>query len=249
MSNLKQSNAARNTPGRPVRSRKKFKLARKVLAQPAPDFSKVASKSRPTLTDDVMGEVRPATQSVELLLKGYRSAILKSRTIGKPVSFRVDVDPNGKTVVTRFEPITAAQKLPSESDPELQAALSAARERGRLRAADILDSEDMLSADAFARLLRTTRVTINAKRQSGQVLGLDGAKRGFRYPTWQLNIEGRPFAELEALHERLGGPWAVYRFLVQPHGELQGLSGLEALELGQTSDVFEAVESMGRDFR
>jgi hypothetical protein len=61
---------------------------------------------------------------------------------------------------------------------ELQDALAAARERGRLRAADILSSEDMLSAEDFAKLLGTTRVTVNTKRQSGQILGLDGAKRG-----------------------------------------------------------------------
>lgn len=44
----------------------------------------------------------------------------------------------------------------------------------------------MLSADAFADLLGVTRVTVNTKRQDGQVLGLDGAKRGFRFPAWQL---------------------------------------------------------------
>jgi hypothetical protein len=41
-------------------------------------------------------------------------------------------------------------------------------------------------------MLGTTRVTVNTKRQSGQVLGLDGAKRGFRFPVWQLDAEGKP---------------------------------------------------------
>jgi len=231
MSNLKQGIATRHASGRSAKSRKKPKVAGKGLVQSAP----AAPKAAP--------------QGVKLLLKGYKSAILKSRTFGKPVSFRVNVDPKGKAVLTRFEVMEAPAGSPSAPGPELMAALSAARERGRLRAADILDSKDMLSAEAFAKLLRTTRVTVNAKRQGGQILGLDGAKRGFRYPTWQLDGEGRPFAELEALHERLGGPWAVYRFLVQPHGELDGLSGLEALELGRTKAVFDAVESIGRDFR
>jgi hypothetical protein len=57
------------------------------------------------------------------------------------------------------------------------------------------------------------------------------------------------YAELAALHERLGGPWAVYRFLVQPHGELDGLTGREALERGKVKAALEAAESVGRDFR
>jgi hypothetical protein len=55
--------------------------------------------------------------------------------------------------------------------------------------------------------------------------------------------------ELPALHERLGGPWAVYRFLVQPHGELAGLTGREALERGKVEAALEAAESVGRTFR
>lgn len=134
------------------------------------------------------------------------------------------------------EPVVEAAQAP---DAELGAALAAARERGRLRAAEILGGDDMLNADAFAKVLGTTRATVNTKRQAGQVLGLDGAKRGFRFPVWQLNAEGKPYAELSMLHERLGGPWAVYRFLVQPHGELDGLTGREALERGKAKAALE----------
>jgi hypothetical protein len=188
---------------------------------------------------------------VKALLQGYGDAIAKSRTAGQRVSFRVDVDPEGETVVTPFEgAVAAAQPILEETtDPELPAALAAARERGRLRAAEVLGADDMLSADAFAKILGTTRVTVNTKRRSGQVLGLDGAKRGFRFPVWQLDAEGKPYAELAMLHERLGGPWAVYRFLVQPHGELDGLTGREALERGRVKATLEAAESIGRDFR
>jgi hypothetical protein len=187
---------------------------------------------------------------MKALLEGYGDAIAKSSTTGRRVSFRVDVDPEGSTIMTPVEekapaaePIKATAKV-----PELQAALAAARDRGRLRAAEILASEDMLSADAFAEMLGTTRMTVNTKRQSGQVLGLDGAKRGFRFPVWQLNADGKPYAELAELHERLGGPWAVYRFLVQPHGELGGLTGREVLDRGKFKAALEASESVGRNF-
>ena len=187
------------------------------------------------------------------LLQGYGDAVARSRTVGRRVSFRVDVDPEGEAVVTPVEDAIVTPEPAEEEaqvpDGELEAALAAARERGQLRAAEILGRDDMLSADAFAKMLGTTRVTVNTKRQSGQVLGLDGAKRGFRFPAWQLDAEGKPYAELAVLHERLGGPWAVYRFLVQPHGELDGLTGREALERGKVKAALEAAESVGRDFR
>jgi hypothetical protein len=190
---------------------------------------------------------------MKALLQQYGEAIIRSQTAGRAVSFRVDIDPAGATTVTPVEEVAPAQAhLPEETgmpDAELQDALAGARERGRLRAAEILGADDMLSAEAFAKLLGTTRVTVNTKRQSGQLLGIDGAKRGFRFPIWQLDAEGKPFAELAALHERLGGAWAVYRFLVQPHGELDGLTGREALERGKSKTVLEAAESAGRDFR
>ncbi|SIT56162.1 conserved hypothetical protein [Mesorhizobium prunaredense] len=188
-------------------------------------------------------------RSVKVLLQQFEDAVDRSRAAGRAVSFRVDVDPEGATTVTPVEEITPAQTRVMEEaglpDPELRDALAAARARGRLRAAEILVADDMLSAEAFAELLGTTRVTVNTKRQSGQLLGLDGAKRGFRFPVWQLDADGRPYSELAALHERLGGAWAVYRFLVQPHGELDGLTGRDALEQGKTKAALEVAESVG----
>ena len=192
---------------------------------------------------------------VKPLLQGYGEAFARSREEGHSVSFRVDVDPDGDATITPVSEPTAKHEVvpveePVEASSELQRALAAARERGRIRASEVLVGEDMLSAEAFAKLLGTSRVTVNAKRQNGQVLGLDGAKRGFRFPVWQLDREGKPYADLPTLHEELGGPWAVYRFLVQPHGALDGLTGREALERGRAKAVLAAAESIGRgDFR
>lgn len=175
------------------------------------------------------------------------------------MSFRVDVDPSGAHTFAPLEAHAAASaRGASDAIPvaeprafasSLPSALAAARERGRLRAAEILSDPEMLSADAFAELLGTTRPTVNAKRQNGRLLGLDGAKRGFRFPTWQLDRDGRPYGELPALFERLGGAWAVYRFLVQPHAALGGLTGREALERGRSRQAIAAAESVARDFR
>ena len=190
----------------------------------------------------------------KVLLERYQEAIARSRKIGHRVSFRVEVDP-----AAGAQTITPVEEQPSASDDafpvadagtpdtELEAALAAARERGRKRVAEIVAGEDMLSADAFAKLLGTSRVTVNAKRQSGKVLGIDGAKRGFRFPAWQLDKDGRPFGALPALHARLGNSaWAVYRFLVSRHGALDGRSGLRALQQGDDVAVLAAADGMAR---
>ena len=51
------------------------------------------------------------------------------------------------------------------------------------------------------------------------------------------------------LFERFGdSPWAVYRFLVQSHPELDGETGRDALRKGRTADVIEAAESVAETF-
>ncbi|MER9063965.1 XRE family transcriptional regulator [Mesorhizobium sp. M0698] len=189
----------------------------------------------------------------KVLLERYQEAIARSRKIGHRVSFRVEVDPtaDAQTITPVEEQPIAADVFPVEDtgkpDAELEAAVAAARERGRKRVAEIVAGEDMLSAEAFAKLLGTSRVTVNAKRQSGQVLGIDGAKRGFRFPVWQLDKDGRPFGTLPALHETLGNSaWAVYRFLVSRHGALDGRTGLRALQQGDDASVLVAAEGKAR---
>ncbi|MER8931136.1 XRE family transcriptional regulator [Mesorhizobium sp. M0859] len=189
----------------------------------------------------------------KVLLERYQEAIARSRKIGHRVSFRVEVDPtaDAQTITPVEEQPIAADVFPVEDtgkpDAELEAAVAAARERGRKRVAEIVAGDDMLSAEAFAKLLGMSRVTVNAKRQSGQVLGIDGAKRGFRFPVWQLDKDGRPFGTLPALHETLGNSaWAVYRFLVSRHGALDGRTGLRALQQGDDASVLAAAEGMAR---
>ncbi|TIT74421.1 MAG: XRE family transcriptional regulator, partial [Mesorhizobium sp.] len=113
----------------------------------------------------------------KVLLERYQEAIARSRKIGHRVSFRVEVDPaaGAQTITPVEEQPSASDAFPVEDrgkpDAELEAALAKARECGRKRVAEIVAGEDMLSAEAFAKLLGTSRVTVNAKRQNGQVLG------------------------------------------------------------------------------
>jgi hypothetical protein len=176
---------------------------------------------------------------VKALLAGYGKAMAESQAAGRTVSFRVEVDPTGDTAVTPLEEPAA------DTADDLAAALDEARARGKVRAATILAGDDMLSADQFAALLGISRMTVNTRRQNHQVLGLDGAKRGFRFPAWQVGEDGKPFAALPRLFERLGGgPWSVYRFLIQSHPELDGMTGREALRRGKADEALSVADSI-----
>ncbi|MFM2045886.1 MAG: hypothetical protein RLY86_4462 [Pseudomonadota bacterium] len=184
------------------------------------------------------------------LLQGFGEAVARSQATGQAVRLQVDVAPDGTATVSHVNPATASASFPVETvadpDPALQAALAAARARGRVRAGEILAGADMVNAEELAKLLGTTRVTVNAKRRNGQVLGLEGARRGFRFPVWQINADGKPYAALPTLLKHLGAPWAVYRFLIQPHGALDGLTGRRALEEGREEEVVAAAAGMAR---
>jgi hypothetical protein len=185
-------------------------------------------------------------------LESLAAAIEQAQTVGGSVRFTVDVTAKGHAAISAVDPIATESKslLNSRSiGAGLDRALTMARERGRKRVAEILSGKDMLSADQMAQLLGTTRMTINTKRRNHQLLGLEGATRGFRFPQWQIAEDGKPFGALRALFDRLGGsPWAVYRFLVQHHAELGGLTGREALAKGRSADVIESAESVAEAF-
>jgi hypothetical protein len=184
--------------------------------------------------------------------KAYARAVRLSRRTGKDVRFVVDIRPDGAARVTGLAEDSAGfavQHRAAAGRSELARALADARGRGQLRVAEILAGPEMLSADDFAARLGTTRATINAWRHKNQVLGLEGATRGFRFPAWQVGPDGKPFRALPQLFDRLGGDtWDVYRFLVQHHSELGGLTGREALQKGHVKEVVEAAESVAQAF-
>jgi hypothetical protein len=178
--------------------------------------------------------------------------LVRALRTGGPVSveLRMSRGPQSGVVQARADTAPRKQEVRGQAgDAELQTQLAAARRRGRDLAGQILRSDEMMSADEFANLLGTTRMTVNVKRQKHEVLGLQGATRGFRYPRWQIDDTGRPFGALPRLFEVLGNDsWSVYRFLVQHHPELDGLTGREALGKGQVGEVLEVAQSVLRDF-
>lgn len=132
-------------------------------------------------------------------------------------------------------------------DDELEAALRDARARGEARAAEVLAAPDMLGADDFAGLIGATRETVRQKLKRREILGLQGAKRGVRYPAWQVTRDGGLLPGLPTVFELLGdSPWAVFRFLTQPSPALEGEAPKDRLRRGKVAEVLDLAESQAR---
>jgi len=175
------------------------------------------------------------------VLSGYFDAIKRVEHTGKPVRVTFVVKSSKAEPQVEFEDVT-----PAKPDV-LDLALGAAKARGAARIAEILKGPEMLSADQFADEIGATRETVNRKRRRHEILGLEGAKRGVRFPRWQLGKDGELIEGLPKLFDALGGrPWAVYRFLLQHHGELNGNTGLDIMRAGRFEDAVAAAQSASR---
>ncbi len=181
-------------------------------------YQRIAAKGR------VLGKV----------ITGYADTAAKAKRTGRTCSFTFTVTPDGEAKVVAEE---------TDDDP-LGAALARARARGISKVAAILNSADMLTARDFGSLIGASHETINVKRRRHELLGLEGATRGVRYPRWQITDVGLPLPGLPKLFEVLGGqPWTVYRFLRTVHAELGGRTALEALKAGQVDAVVGVVRN------
>lgn len=180
---------------------------------PIPSYRRLADKAGP----------------IGRLLADYADALARAEREGREVSLTVQVSPDGAAATT---------PAPSASADPLEAALAAARGRGEAKVAQVLKGEDMLTGRDFGALIGASHETVNAKRRRHEVLGLEGATRGVRYPRWQVTDEGLPLPGLARLFEALGDqPWTVHRFLRTAHAELGGGTALDALKAGQVEAV------------
>ncbi|SEE70511.1 hypothetical protein SAMN05444161_6783 [Rhizobiales bacterium GAS191] len=198
------------------------------------------SSAQISLRPDLMKGIVARKAAAKGVLSGFGRAALQAERSGKPVRMTVVVEPEATS------PQIAVEEVPTQAGDALDVALAAARIRGAARVADILNGADMLSADDFADEIGSTRETVHQKRRRHEVLGLEGPKRGVRFPKWQLSRSGELLPGLSLLFEALGShPWAVFRFLLNEHPELDGSTGLEALRAGRISDVIAVAETIG----
>lgn len=150
-----------------------------------------------------------------------------------------------KTDFTQCIPQSAPPGTAEQAEEkEFNDAMAAALERGRTTSARLLSGPDMLTSDQFAALLGVSRETVNRLRARHELLGLQGAKRGFKYPDWQI-VDGRPLKGLPQLHALMhDSPWAVYRFLLEEHDSLGGRRALDLLKKGRVEIVLQAAEAL-----
>ncbi|MBV9736049.1 MAG: hypothetical protein JO209_09070 [Acidisphaera sp.] len=172
------------------------------------------------------------------VLTTYAHALVRAERMGEPLEIVITVPAN------RGEP--AVKQRPAQGDA-LDRALRAAQQRGAVRVAEIMKSPVMLTARAFGQLIGASHETVNQKRNAGEILALEGTTRGFRYPKWQVTDDGRLLPGLaDLIRELPGGPWGVYRFLVQPHDELNGRTGLDALKANHVHQVLDLALGISR---
>ncbi len=131
-----------------------------------------------------------------------------------------------------------------EPEATLTEALAVARKRGTAVKEALLADPDMLNTAAIADLLGMSEEGVRLKRKRHEILGLESAKRGIRYPAWQV-LEGRQvLPALPRLFAMLGDdPWRLFRFLQQHHSELGGARALDALRQGRIDGVLAAAEN------
>jgi hypothetical protein len=140
----------------------------------------------------------------------------------------------------------AEAERPELTPAAARAALRRAYTRGADAAAELLAGPDMLSSDQIAERLGLSREAVLQKRRRGELLGIEGAKRGVRFPAWQVRPDGLPIAALRELHDVLGEPWAVFRFLRQQHPELGMQSGLQvAADRRRAAELVDLARSIG----
>jgi hypothetical protein len=193
---------------------------------------------------NVLKTLAARQSTVKNLVDRFGKLIAHTQKSGQAGGFTVMIDAKGNP---KFEPLPDRAPPAAADGDRLEAALDAARERGRVRSAQILDQSDMLTAEAFAGRLGVSRMTVNARRQKHELLGLDGAKRGFRFPAWQVDEDGKAYDVLPKLFDLLGGnPWTVYRFLTQRHAALEGVAAKDALHQGKVTQVLQAAESLAQ---
>jgi hypothetical protein len=216
------------------------------------DRQATAKPNRPALTREASGgqvvRVRAGDQMVEVpvtkgrferiarqkrvvgkVISGYADAVAKAERTGLDLIIAYRVKPDGQV----FEVVEAK---PAASP--LDAAVARAKTGGAAKVSEILKGSDMLTARDFGPLIGASHETVNAKRKRHEILGLEGATRGVKYPRWQVTEAGLPLPGLPRLFEALGAqPWTVYRFLKTPHAELGGKTALEALKAGQVEAV------------
>lgn len=142
----------------------------------------------------------------------------------------------------------SSDELPKHSLAEQRATLAQVRAGSKpfadyrsLDAADLqaILAQETVSAEVLAGHMEVERQTIDQRRARGELLALQGSKRGNRYPRWQS--EPRLWKTLPPALMLLRGenPWDVFAFLQGHYPALGGRTPLDLLREGDTKVVMD----------
>lgn len=99
-----------------------------------------------------------------------------------------------------------------EMDADVAAAVARAQQRGTETAANILKQSEMQTGEDVARRMGMSRQAVHKAAVTNKLLALEGAKRGLRFPDWQLDEAGVRRAGLLEVLDLVGNGWEAWRF-------------------------------------
>jgi hypothetical protein len=103
-------------------------------------------------------------------------------------------------------------------------------------------SYEMLTSQQVADRLDVTTQTINRRRRTHRLFGLElEGQPSYHYPAWQF--EGNVQSTLPLVLKELAGKrsWDIYLFLLRQEGLLRGKSPLSLLRMGEIDEVIRVV--------
>jgi hypothetical protein len=163
----------------------------------APRSSRSAGSSRRTARVEVPFGLssEEARRVLAAVASGAGAVVRTGRTLTLDIEPAPRKGPSRFRVVKRLRAEALAPRAEAEPKAEIpageaRAALRRAYARGEEAAAELLSGPEMLSSDEIAGSLGLSREAVHRKRRRGELLGIEGAKRGVRFPAWQLGPDG-----------------------------------------------------------
>jgi hypothetical protein len=153
----------------------------------------------------------------------------------------------GKALEWQAEPDKAGQPFQWETARPLGGGIPEALRAGASFKQCALQGAEMLSSDNAAALIGITREALRKRRAAGTALGLEGGKRGVRYPAWQFDDNVLPYLPAILAVFRQRDDWGKYLFFTQPEPLLGGQSPLDALHNGQGQEVVRIAAVLSED--
>lgn len=126
--------------------------------------------------------------------------------------------------------------------------LAAARLRGlRMKEELLRNAGGALTAEEVGKLLGLTRQAVDKRRKPRRLVAMRFGKRGFLYPTFQLDEQLTPLVKrvLQAIDERVQD-WSLLAFFLNGNPYLNGVRPAAALREGKLEEVLRAARAYGR---